>query len=173
MADPATPPAAAAAAGKPDTLTQNGALAFSSAGSACLDLFFRSVRGVATPELDRLLSAAWAESPIDCVRLIFQTRDCRGGKGEKAIFVHSLKWLLQNQYVRAGREPATSLTWPDDRLLACSRQPRDLQEEPGPCAVLWHLEGPLGARRNRGREGRAAALCRAAPSRPRAARAGR
>jgi len=42
-----------------------------------------------------MLEEAWKESPIDCLKLIFYTRDCRGGKGEKLIFAQSLKWIAE------------------------------------------------------------------------------
>jgi len=57
--------------------------------------FFKAVRGVAESFLRSMLDEAWKESPIDCVKLIFHTRDCRGGKGEKLIFAQSLKWLAE------------------------------------------------------------------------------
>eukprot|EP01118_Nematostelium_gracile_P007755 TRINITY_DN2535_c0_g1_i1.p1 TRINITY_DN2535_c0_g1~~TRINITY_DN2535_c0_g1_i1.p1 ORF type:complete len:535 (-),score=174.24 TRINITY_DN2535_c0_g1_i1:42-1478(-) len=43
-----------------------------------------------------MLQASWNENPLDTLKLIFQTRDCRGGKGEKLIFYNCLKWLATN-----------------------------------------------------------------------------
>ena len=60
---------------------------------AGLDLFFKTVRGLPEEELFGLLQAAWTESPEVALRIIFQTRDCRGGKGEKQIFYQAMQWL--------------------------------------------------------------------------------
>ena len=77
------------------TTTENGALSWPSTLNAGVDLFFKTVRGVQEETLRQLLQAAWAESqsPEVALRIIFQTRDCRGGKGEKLIFYQALAWL--------------------------------------------------------------------------------
>lgn len=77
----------------PDTLTEKGAASHSTTGSARINFFFKAVRGLEEQELVRMLDACWQEDPLDTLKLIFQTRDCRGGKGEKAIFRSSLHWL--------------------------------------------------------------------------------
>jgi len=76
------------------TLTENAALAYASTSSALLDLFFKGVRGATN--LTQMLEAAWKEDALSTLKLIFQTRDCRGGKGEKRLFHDSLKWLEAN-----------------------------------------------------------------------------
>ncbi|EGC40254.1 hypothetical protein DICPUDRAFT_91051 [Dictyostelium purpureum] len=58
-----------------------------------VNLFFKSARGLEEQELKALLAASWETSPIDTLKLIFQMRDCRGGKGERNLFVQSLDWL--------------------------------------------------------------------------------
>jgi len=79
------------------TLTENNALAYASTGNACLDLFFKMVRGLTTENLTPLLEAAWNECPEAVLRIIFHCRDCRGGKGEKKLFHQSLVWLHSKQ----------------------------------------------------------------------------
>jgi len=74
-------------------LTENGALSLPSTLDCCVDLFFKTVRGITEENLIPLLNGAWTESPEATLRIIFQTRDCRGGKGEKMIFYQALKWL--------------------------------------------------------------------------------
>lgn len=76
------------------TTTENNAISYPSTMNCCVDLFFKTVRGITEENLLALLTAAWEESPEVTLRLIFQTRDCRGGKGEKLIFYQALKWLL-------------------------------------------------------------------------------
>jgi hypothetical protein len=80
---------------KPDILTEKGAPSLSTTGSARVNFFFKAVRGLAEDEarLHQMLSNCWNEDQLDTLKLIFQTRDCRGGKGEKAIFRGSIRWL--------------------------------------------------------------------------------
>lgn len=69
-------------------------VAFGASGSGLLELFVKLCRGV-TPEsiekdLDTLVAAALEQNDpravVDLFVLVFQTRDCRGGKGERALF---------------------------------------------------------------------------------------
>jgi len=79
----------------PDIWTEKGAPSHSTTGSARVNFFFKAVRGLGDREdvLKSMLVNCWEEDPLDTLKLIFQTRDCRGGKGEKAIFRSSLRWL--------------------------------------------------------------------------------
>eukprot|EP00026_Physarum_polycephalum_P003826 Phypoly_transcript_03842.p1 GENE.Phypoly_transcript_03842~~Phypoly_transcript_03842.p1 ORF type:complete len:604 (-),score=57.53 Phypoly_transcript_03842:525-2252(-) len=63
--------------------------------SARLNLFFKAVRSLAydLDLLHELLLASWNEDALDTLKIIFQTRDCRGGKGEKKLFAECLLWL--------------------------------------------------------------------------------
>merc|ERR1712137_541169 len=79
------------------TTTENNAISWPSTLNAGVDLFFKTVRGVDRDALRTLLRAAWAESPEVTLRIIFQTRDCRGGKGEKLIFYQAIEWLQSVQ----------------------------------------------------------------------------
>jgi hypothetical protein len=76
-----------------NTFTENGALSYSSSLDPRLDLFFKTVRGIHPQTLTELLEASWTVSPRDTIRTIFYVRDCRGGKGERKIFLESMKWL--------------------------------------------------------------------------------
>jgi len=68
--------------------TENGALSLATSGSARTDLFFKLTRDVTkNPLFEEWLDAAWTESPLDTMRIIFQARDCRGGKGDRAPFL--------------------------------------------------------------------------------------
>lgn len=81
---------------EPDTHTENSALSHSTSASGRIDLYFKTVRGINNDALVALLEKSWAESPLDTLKIIFQARDCRGGKGEKLIFQQMLKWLAEN-----------------------------------------------------------------------------
>jgi len=74
---------------------ENGAAAFVSTNDPRLDLFFALVRNLPTERLHGLITACLADSRVsademaaDLIVMAFQTRDCRGGKGEKSLFVH-------------------------------------------------------------------------------------
>lgn len=72
-------------------LGENSAPALAKTGSALVDLFFKTVRGLDDCALEALTEKALAEASTpealaDLVVLAFQTRNCRGGKGEKALF---------------------------------------------------------------------------------------
>lgn len=77
-----------------DTVTENGALAKASTESNCLDLFFKTVRNTPVESLHKMLEDSWQESPIDTLKIIFNLRDCRGGKGERKQFHECLRWLV-------------------------------------------------------------------------------
>ena len=73
------------------TTTQNGDASWGSTGSARVDLFFKLTRDVtANGQFVAWLDRAWEESPLDTLRLVFQARDCRGGKGDRAPFLAAL-----------------------------------------------------------------------------------
>ena len=75
------------------SITENGALSYSTSLDPRLNLFFKTVRGMNTELLYELLDKSWNVSPRDTLRTLFYIRDCRGGKGEKNIFLNGLKWL--------------------------------------------------------------------------------
>lgn len=60
-----------------------------------LNLFFKAVRGLGETDLHRLLAEAWTESPLDTLRIVCQTRDCRGGKGERLLFRQMMQWVAR------------------------------------------------------------------------------
>lgn len=61
-----------------------------------LSLLFHGVRGLDKVTLHNYLEMSAKESLIDTVILIFNLRDCRGGKGERALGRESLLWLQDN-----------------------------------------------------------------------------
>lgn len=82
-----------------NTTTQNGAVSLASTGQARLDFFSKALRDTSGPEIHRMLDAAWEESALDTLKLIFYKRDCRGGAGEKCVFYHSMSWLVRKNYL--------------------------------------------------------------------------
>lgn len=81
---------------EPDTCTENGLPAFSSSTSPLVDLYYQSVRNIEKNRLETLLEKAWEYNPLATVKLIFQMRDCRNGKGDRDSFHLAYQWLIKN-----------------------------------------------------------------------------
>lgn len=82
--------------------TENGARAYKSTQSRCLDLFGKI--GACRNSLEkaqRLFSLAFDENPDTAVRILFWARDIRGGMGERAVFRALFKYLVENHSSRA------------------------------------------------------------------------
>ena len=81
-----------------DTLTENGMTTNSSSLKHCVNLFFQigAMRGASKDKLHAKVSKAFNEDPLTTIRIIFWTRDVRGGAGERQIFRDCLLWLCDN-----------------------------------------------------------------------------
>ena len=66
-------------------MTENGDRAFSTSGNACLDFFTRITRSAPFADYVDAFSKAWLEDKETAVRILFNMRDVRNGKGEKLI----------------------------------------------------------------------------------------
>ena len=77
-----------------DTTTANGAVAHSSTLNSCLDYF--AVAGNRHSSLQQFL-AAFEEDPTAALRILFWSRDCRGGAGSRWSFVEIIKYLQENK----------------------------------------------------------------------------
>ena len=68
--------------------TTNGAMAYSSSGDKCLDLFFiaGAMRYHDMDRINRKFVEAYRENPELAMKLLFYIRDIRGGIGERDIF---------------------------------------------------------------------------------------
>ncbi len=79
------------------SVTDNGALAYRSTGSALTDMNFElSALRYNTAMAVQMFKAAYKECASLAVIYLFYLRDCRGGAGEKAIFRACFDWLAQN-----------------------------------------------------------------------------
>lgn len=74
--------------------TDNGAITNSTTLNKCLDFF--SIAGGHQDMLDSFL-AAFGENPQLAIRVLFWSRDCRGGAGAKKNFQICLSWLQKNR----------------------------------------------------------------------------
>jgi len=82
----------------PDTITENGALAYSTTSDRGLDLFFQinAMRDRPSRDLEELFVKAFGENPLDALRILFWSRDIRGGQGERKAFRTLLNWMAVN-----------------------------------------------------------------------------
>lgn len=85
-------------------LSANGALEYATTGSALTDFNARATE-LRNAEESVILDAAgraYAEDPVKFVKLLFQTGDIRGGKGERRIFNTCMDWLAASHPAVAG-----------------------------------------------------------------------
>lgn len=70
------------------TFTENGAVAFKTTNSACLDLF-STIGAMRNSREDSVLNSfycAYSENPDLAMKILFFARDIRGGLGERKVF---------------------------------------------------------------------------------------
>lgn len=79
-----------------EAYTENGALSYATTKDARIDLFFQALRNTEEDVLLKFIEDSWKIDSLDTLKIMFYTRDCRGGKGERKPFVIFYKWLLQN-----------------------------------------------------------------------------
>ena len=79
-------------------LTANGALTYSTSGSALVDFNARAteLRHADSSEIACAADLAYAEDPLLAVKLFFQTGDIRLGKGERHIFLACMDYLAES-----------------------------------------------------------------------------
>jgi hypothetical protein len=77
-------------------VTENGAASNATTNVKRLDLYTKMIRDLPKDRLFTMLAESWAEDLMDTIVLIFQCRDCRGGKGERRLFRWCLEWLSKN-----------------------------------------------------------------------------
>jgi hypothetical protein len=63
-----------------------------------LILFFKSKRDLECEEFLKSLQSSWNVSELDTVKIMFYLRDCRGGKGERKLFLWFILWLYYTNY---------------------------------------------------------------------------
>jgi hypothetical protein len=74
-----------------------GSDVYSSSGSALVDLSVRLVRDGWSEDMNNLFTKALEASEDDAFVLAFQTRDIRGGKGERKLFGKMVELLLERR----------------------------------------------------------------------------
>jgi len=112
-----------------------GSNCYTHSGSSLLDLFTQLVRGAYVNET--LVKRCLAESVDDTVVLAFQTRDIRGGKGERELFRQLMRIILKAR-------PELSHLITDLLTEGCKRPVADLLKlipEYGRWDDVWSLVG--------------------------------
>lgn len=84
------------------TTTWNGAVSYSTPdldkkSDGRLSLFFKTIRGISDEQLQKYIHKALGEDVNDTFILAFNSRDPRGGKGERTIGRKMLQYLFENQ----------------------------------------------------------------------------
>ena len=81
------------------TWTENGAVTNRSSGKDCLDLFatIGALRRENEQEIVTRFMRAYTEDPDIAMKILFFSRDVRGGLGERRVFRTILKWLAENE----------------------------------------------------------------------------
>ncbi len=76
------------------TLTENGAVALNTTGEACLDLFstIGALRNTDDIRVCRLFEEAYQEDSLLATKILFYSRDVRGGLGERKTFRTILRY---------------------------------------------------------------------------------
>lgn len=79
--------------------TENNSVTYRSTGSDCLDFFATAgaIRKASDDEIIARFVRAYMEDPDSAMKLLFYTRDVRGGLGERRVFRTAIKWLADNR----------------------------------------------------------------------------
>lgn len=82
-----------------DTTTENGMAAHSTTDNYCIDMFGKigSMRKESDDRVLNVFTKAFGENPLTAMKLLFWTRDVRGGAGERKIFKTILKHLADHK----------------------------------------------------------------------------
>jgi len=79
------------------TLTENGALSYNTTTNARVDLFFKLTRDFhQNNNFKFFIKKSLNEDKLDTLKIIFNGRDSRGGKGDRESFLQAQEYLRQN-----------------------------------------------------------------------------
>jgi hypothetical protein len=79
------------------TLTENGALSYNTTTNARVDLFFKLTRDFyQNNNFKNFIEKSLNEDKLDTLKIIFNGRDSRGGKGDRESFLQAQEYLRQN-----------------------------------------------------------------------------
>lgn len=132
---------------KKDTHTENGMVSHSTTGTACIDLFFQigAMREWTKQAKQNAFIKAYNENPEWALKILFYSRDIRGGQGERQTFRDIFECVPKNyKYVQHipeyGRWDDLLHTFGDDVII------KGLQEGNKLCAKWMPRQGPIAKR---------------------------
>lgn len=73
--------------------TENGAPSLATTSDDRLNLFFKTVRNLEDDALYDLLQKSWTVHPLDTIKILYNWRDCRGGKGDHRGFIVAMAYI--------------------------------------------------------------------------------
>ena len=81
-----------------DAVTENGMVTHSTAGNACVDLFFHigAARDLSDDKVIALFAPALQEDALTALKILFYNRDIREGQGERKVFRTIAKYLADS-----------------------------------------------------------------------------
>ena len=90
---------ATTANGAVSATTANGAVSLADTGNARVNLFFKLNREAHSSfNFFELIDNSWDEDPLDTIKILFNCRDCRGGKGDRKTFLFALDHIFTHHY---------------------------------------------------------------------------
>lgn len=132
---------------KKDSRTENGMLAHSTTSNACVDLFFQigAMRDWNKQQKQNAFIKAYAENPTVAIKILFYSRDIRGGQGERQTFRDIFECVPENyKYMHHipeyGRWDDLLHTFGDEIII------KGLNEGNKLCAKWMPRQGPIAKR---------------------------
>jgi len=132
---------------KKDTHTENNMVAHSTSNNACVDLFFQigAMRSWNKQQKQNAFIKAYAENPTIALKILFYSRDIRGGQGERQTFRDIFECVPENyKYVHHipeyGRWDDLLHTFGDEIII------KGLKEGNQLCAKWMPRQGPVAKR---------------------------
>ena len=132
---------------KKDTHTENGMVAHSTTSNACVDLFFQigAMRDWDKQQKQNAFIKAYAENPTVALKILFYSRDIRGGQGERQTFRDIFECVPENyKYVHHipeyGRWDDLLHTFGDETIIKGLNAGNQL------CAKWMPRQGPIAKR---------------------------
>lgn len=112
---------------KSDDLTENGMATNSTSQDPCLDFFFKAgaLRNSDPASIVAVFSAALAADPLKAMKILFWSRDVRGGAGERRLFKICMSHLVKfhQSYLKANLSIVPEYGRWDDLLVILEEAP--------------------------------------------------
>lgn len=91
--------------------TQNNALTWTTSKNPLVDQYFQLIDGITYEKMVELLSASWRENKRATIVLLYDLRNCRGGKGRYELFSKAISCLITNFGIKMLMNKSDPSTW--------------------------------------------------------------